>query len=247
MYKPNTSTKYTISVLIRCCKNKKITPQRLRLLSQGQRYLRVIRVPGCRHLFTTQRVTFSTLVTTASLPNRYQYDSCFLQPEKTAAFTVSRRDSVTLWQYLVLSSVTSGKKKKSSHLLHWVEGASQERAGLLNEFVQSLPVRHRGAAAAPADHPIKDGWCHHSVKEDLQERPLHSKRPPEQVESALTLHMKYVSAICPVQFMWVAHTSTASRQCEYVDVFLGTWPQRNISHIAYSCMASLRCEYFGGF
>ena len=36
-------------------------------------------------------------------------------------------------------------------------GASQDRAGLLNQSVKSLPVSSREAAAAPADHSIEDG------------------------------------------------------------------------------------------
>ena len=72
-----------------------------------------------------------------------------------------------------------------SYYLHWAEGASQDRVGLLDKFIKSLPVS-RWDAAPPADHSLKNGWCHHSVIEGLQECPLHSKRPlsPEQIESA---------------------------------------------------------------
>ncbi|KAI4903791.1 hypothetical protein NFI96_028861 [Prochilodus magdalenae] len=69
-----------------------------------------------------------------------------------------------------------------SHHLHWVKRTPQDRAGLLDDSVQPLPVSG-GDAAASADHSIKDGCCHHSIVEGPQERPQHSKRPesPQEV------------------------------------------------------------------
>lgn len=48
-----------------------------------------------------------------------------------------------------------------SHHFHWVEEAPQDRPGLFYQPVKSLPVSGRDAAAAPADHTIEDGCCHH--------------------------------------------------------------------------------------
>jgi len=54
------------------------------------------------------------------------------------------------------------------HHLHSIKRTPQHAAGLLHQLVQPLPVS-RCHAAAPEDHSMKDGWCHHRVKEDLQE------------------------------------------------------------------------------
>jgi len=77
--------------------------------------------------------------------------------------------------------------------------ATQDRAGLLDQFVKSLPVSC-GDAAAPADHCREDGWCHNSVKEGPEER------FPQQVESALTFPVKCMGVMSPVQFFVQVNT-----------------------------------------
>jgi len=53
-----------------------------------------------------------------------------------------------------------------------------------HQLVQPLPVS-RCHAAAPEDHSIKDGRCHHRVREGLQEGSLHSKGPQPPLQGAL--------------------------------------------------------------
>ena len=111
-----------------------------------------------------------------------------------------------------------------SHRLHWVKRPSQDGAGHLDKFIQSFPTCCRGAAA-PADHFIENGWCHHGDIERGQEWPLHCKGPelPQQMESALTFLICRCSVISPVQHVTITMSAPWMFTCVH-GANLQTWP-----------------------
>lgn len=102
--------------------------------------------------------------------------------------------------YRVLHGVLHQKQWKFSnhpplsHHLHWVKWASQDKTGLLNQFIKSLLVNDR---AVPADHSIENHWYHSSCKSSALKVP----ELPQQVESPPTFLMKCSSVVSPVLFI----------------------------------------------
>ena len=67
-----------------------------------------------------------------------------------------------------------GQHPPLTHLLNGLEGTVQDRAGLPDQPVQSLPVSF-SATTAPADHCIQQCGCHHSVIKSSEQGPAHPK------------------------------------------------------------------------